>query len=593
MLITEKLGEKRMVKILSSLNLCLQLIILVLVTLISACSSDNASKLNTVSLNLQQNPVELNPVNDLLGKVIIERDVGIYTRDNTRLSAKIYRPNKKGKFPVIMSFTAYGKDFGPEDYPSVLDHNAKPDFDLGPIKVSKWTAWEAPDPAFWVLNDYIVMYVDSRGYFGSEGKPSILSDKDSLDFYDAIRWAGQQSWSNGNVGLNGVSYLAISQWLAATSRPPNLKAIIPWEGQTDPYRETLYHGGIPETAFTNFWVQKINTGASANVGPPPFLFKFVHKRPWLFKLIQDTSALDLTMINIPVLIAASWSDHGLHSRGSFEAFKRISSIDKWLFTHGRPKWSTYYSDEALAFQKQFFDHYLKGKENKLNSKKPVRLEVRHSLTQYHVRFEESWPIPRTEYRRLFLDADNRILRPSPITKSGKVDYPAQTGSAIFSIVFDRDTEISGNMKLKLWLSTDQGTDMDIFVAVKKSDVHGDDVPFYAKTGYNKGPVALGWLRVSQRELDRKKSTPWQPILTHENPQTLSENEIVAVEIEILPSSTLFKKGETLNLVIQGHDIFSHPTLAHAYNENKGIHSIYTGKQYDSHLLIPVIPPDAM
>ena len=127
--------------------------------------------------------------------------------------------------------------------------------------------------------------------------------------------------------------------------------------------------------------------------------------------------------------------------------------------------------------------------------------------------------------------------------------------------------------------------------LKSWTFRGEEVNFYAKTGYRLGPVAIGWLRVSERELDQEKSTPWQPVLTHENPQPLSPEELVPVEIEILPSSTLFLKGESLQLVIQGVDLFEHPVLAHgnSNNVNVGIHSIHTGSQYDSHLLIPVIP----
>ena len=107
---------------------------------------------------------------------------------------------------------------------------------------------EAPDPAFWVSHGYAVVQVDSRGYFKSEGSASLFDDQNIQDFHETITWAGTQDWSNGNVGLNGVSYLAISQWVAASKNPPShLKAIIPWEGNTDGYREVLYHGGIPET----------------------------------------------------------------------------------------------------------------------------------------------------------------------------------------------------------------------------------------------------------------------------------------------------------------------------------------------------------
>ena len=147
------------------------------------------------------------------------------------------------------------------------------------------------------------------------------------------------------------------------------------------------------------------------------------------------------------------------------------------------------------------------------------------------------------------------------------------------------------MKLRLWVSTTDATDMDLFVGVHKLDVDGNEVPFFAKTGYTNGPVAMGWLRVSERALDADRSTPWQPVLSHDNPQPLTPDEVVPVDIEILPSSTLFRAGESLQLVVQGADLFEHPTLAHAYSHdvNTGVHAIHTGGEYDSHLLVPEIP----
>lgn len=206
----------------------------------------------------------------------------------------------------------------------------------------------------------MVVYVDTRGYYSSEGEATLFDEQNALDFHEAIEWAGTQEWSNGNVGLNGVSYLAIAQWVgAANNPPPHLKAIIPWEGATDTYREVLYHGGIPETAFTRFWVNRVRTGAHTSPIPPFPIFRIAHKNPWLLRIIQDPPQFPLESITVPALICASWSDQGLHNRGSIEGYMQISSKKKWLFTHGRPKWSTYYSEEGLSFQKELFDYFLK------------------------------------------------------------------------------------------------------------------------------------------------------------------------------------------------------------------------------------------
>src|SRR5208337_4318913 len=87
----------------------------------------------------------------------------------------------------------------------------------------------------------------SRGMWYSEGDATFISPEEGEDLYDLIEWAGTQPWSNGKVGLSGVSYLAFAQWHVAALQPPHLAAINPWEGWSDTYREVAYQGGIPDT----------------------------------------------------------------------------------------------------------------------------------------------------------------------------------------------------------------------------------------------------------------------------------------------------------------------------------------------------------
>jgi predicted acyl esterase len=176
--------------------------------------------------------------------LLIEKDVMVTMPDGVKLASNIYRPDKPGKFPIILSMTPYGKDqtpptFKPDGSPvpnsynpfvfRVYAHGA----DLGHMKISMLTPWEGPDAAFWVPNDYVVVIVDQRGGFKSEGKtPSPFQGGD--DLFHLIEWAAAQEWSNGNVGMVGVSALASNQYYAASHQPPppHLKAIIPWpDGQ--------------------------------------------------------------------------------------------------------------------------------------------------------------------------------------------------------------------------------------------------------------------------------------------------------------------------------------------------------------------------
>ncbi len=193
--------------------------------------------------------------------------------------------------------------------------------------------------------------------------------------YDLIEWAGTQPWSNGKVGLAGVSYLAVSQWHAAAKRPPHLAAINPWEGWTDPYREVAYHGGIPDSWFYEF-VQSV---AQFGLTEHEDLVTMAAEHPLFDEYWKGKIAL-LENIEVPAYVVASWSDHGLHTRGTLEGFKRISSKEKWLEIHGRKKWGYYYDPESLERQEQFYTQFLKGQDRDVNQYPKTKVVNRHEVT---------------------------------------------------------------------------------------------------------------------------------------------------------------------------------------------------------------------
>jgi len=194
-----------------------------------------------------------------------------------------------------------------------------------------------------------------------------------------------------------------------------------------------------------------------------------------------------------------------------------------------------------------------------------------------------------------VDARDGILQTKPIEHEAVTAYDAITGSVQFDHTFDEDTEITSYSKLRLWVSAEGSDDMDLFVALQKLDTDGNKVNFPFFSTFEDGNVALGWLRVSRGELDEQKSTPQQPKYAHQRDQLLKEGEIVPVDIEIWPSSTLFHAGETLRIVVQGHDVNRYEeglfAQRHEYLKNKGRHLIHTGGRYDTHLLLPIIPRD--
>src|SRR5439155_7302007 len=151
---------------------------------------------------------------------------------------------------------------------------------------------------------------------------------------------------------------------------------------------------------------------------------------------------------------------------------------------------------------------------------------------------------RTRYRSLHLDAAGAAMELLPASES-EVRYAAdaEDGRAVFDHRFDASTELVGHTKLRLWVEAEGADDMDLFVALQKLDADGEVVPFSYFNALEDGPVALGWLRVSHRELDAERSTPEQPRLLHQREQRLRPGEVVPVEIEIWPSGTLFHQGE--------------------------------------------------
>jgi len=395
--------------------------------------------------------------------------------------------------------------------------------------------------------------------------------------------------------MSGVSYLTAAQWQVAPLHPPHLAAINPWEGFTDWYREFAHHGGIPETSFlvrgtSNLQYSTTRTEDTlANVRAHP-----------LYDAYWASKECALESIEVPAYVVASWSDHGLHTRGTLEAYKRIASREKWLEVHGRKKWHYYYEPSRVEKQRQFFDHFLKSPAQALPAWPRVLIEVRERAHHGRFRAEAAWPLPRTEYKKLHLDVAHGRLCEEPPSTAAELRYDPQApqGRAVFDYPIERDTEVTGHMKLRLWMEAVGADDMDLFVAIEKLDRQGARVPFVFYAMSEDGPVALGWLRASHRELDEVRSRPEQPFHPHTREQRLVSGERVPLEIEIWASSTLFLAGETLRVVVQGRDIVQGgaapnvPFARHEDTRNAGLHVIYSGGQYDSHLLIPEIPPGA-
>ena len=543
--------------------------------------------------------------------ILCEYDVEIPMSEGFCLTANVYRSKRANEcgepLPVVMCAHPYDNHItsalgetpiggAPQQY-RLIPQAGKPKF-------SKLTSWESPDPNFWVPAGYAVVNMNLPGYANSGGHPSVFSEHQGKCYYEAIEWIAKQPWCTGKVGLNGVSFLAITQYHVAACQayggpPPSLCCISPWEGLTDPYQDIFTRSGLTELGFPAFW-WSTEVKTAINGTPEDFInvegsipTNFIEKHPFYDDFWKEKAA-KLEEITVPMLVCSSFSDHGLHTMGSFRAFMKARSQHKWLYTHRTGKWDAYYSPEVQTLTRNFMDCFLKGDTSSgfLNTP-PVRLEIRSSLKEIHsIRYEQEWPIARTEYQKLYL-TEQQSLSLTVLPASQELAYSAIKGKATFVYEFTEDTELTGYMKLRLWIETrcdntsqELPDDIGLYIAVNKLSRDKKSVNFYGSVGNSQDMVTRGWARASLRELDSGKSTPYNPVLSADRAQKLKPGEIVPLEIALYPSSTFFASGEALQLIISPREIIPSPPYFKDVSFNYGIYVMHVGGDFDSHLLVP-------
>ncbi|OMC17075.1 hydrolase [Mycobacterium sp. SP-6446] len=517
--------------------------------------------------------------------LVVDTDVEVSTRDGTVLRINVFRHSDVTR-PVILSIHPYGKDNLPKR------RGKKWTFSMQyrmlrqpmPVRFSALTGWEAPDPSWWTAQGFTVVNADSRGCGHSDGTGNVLSRREAEDTYDLVQWIADQPWCDGNVVMLGVSYLAISQYAVAALRPPALRAICPWEGFTDAYRDLAYPGGVRECGFTRMWSRNLSRDTRQTYA----LVSMQDEHP-LRDDFWRSLAPDLSAITVPMLVCGSFSDNNLHSRGSVRAFMQAGSAHARLYTHRGGKWATFYSEDARAEQLNFFRGVLDGAP----ASRSVRLEVREDRdTIAAVREEADWPLARTRWRPLYLGAAG-ALAPERPAGAGRVAFETLSRAAAFSYTFSVQTELTGPMVARLWVELDGCDDANLFVGVEKWR-DGRFVEFEGSYGYGRDRVTTGWQRVALRALDPELSRPWEPVATCAEPQPLSAGEVVAVDVALGPSATLFRAGEQLRLVVAGRWLWPRNPLigqmpAAYRNSPRGRVTLHWGPNYDAHLLVPEIP----
>jgi uncharacterized protein len=568
--------------------------------------------------------------------MVIERDIPIPMADGVALAADIYRPAGGPPVPVIMSMGPYGKGIHFRDnhraewdrliaeHPEVLDGSS-----------GEHMVWELADPERWVPHGYAVVRVDSRGAGRSPGYLDCLSPRETADFCQAIEWAAAQPWSTGKVGLCGVSYYAMTQWLAAARQPPHLAAIIVWEGAHDFYRDVTHHGGVLSSVFPRLWYERrvvgnqhgqgerglADRGAGGLAAGPETLPEeaLQARRADLVTALREhhlddafhrSRTADLSRVTVPLLSAANWAGFGLHARGNFTGFTGAASAHKWLQVHGGRHEEWFYLPQSITLQRRFFDCFLKGIDNGWRAEPRVQLHIRRPGERFEHRNEQHWPLARTRWTDLYLDAAGRGLRWEPPGPPGAVTFAALGPGVTFrSAPLPAETEITGPLAATLYVATST-TDADLFVTLQAFLPGGNEVVFDGASD-PAAPLAQGCLRLSHRRTDPDRSAPWQPFHPHDTAEPARPGQTYRVDIELWPTCIVLPPGATLALTVTGRDFargISHATTDPRQLIGRGsgtfLHcdpadrpapaftghtTLHTGGRTLARLILPVIP----
>ena len=569
--------------------------------------------------------------------MIIERDVAIPMDDGLKLRADIFRPDDNKPAPIIMTHGPYGKGVEYKTgYSGQWEWLVNTHPDILPGSTRSNMTWETVDPEIWTKWGYICIRVDSRGSGRTPGYLHVFSTQETKDFYEAIEWSASQPWSNGKVGLLGISYYAMTQWQVAALQPPHLAAIIPWEGMADSYRESSRHGGIASNFFLAAWFKRqilINQHGNGQGHLDPWMLEaatgpenlsedelIANRADPMKELTEHTlddeyykgRTADFSKIKVPLLSAANIGGLGLHSRGNFEAFGRAASTQKWLEIHPGRHEEWFYLEKPMQMQKRFLDHFLKGIDNGWDRESPVQLHLRRPFSSnFELRKEPEWPLRSTKWTKIFFEASEKALSWEQKLQEHNTAFDALGEPVTFmSPPLERETEITGPLAAKLFISSTT-RDADLFVTLQAFSPEGKEVDFVGALD-PRTPLSQGWLRASHRKLDKAMSLPYRPYHAHDEIQPLEPGKVYELMVEIWPTCIILPAKYQIALQISGHD-FQRPVdpsqqdkglsgfgngsgpFLHTLPEDRpadvfgGKTTIYTGGEKDSYLLLPIIP----
>lgn len=569
--------------------------------------------------------------------IVKQTDVRIPLRDGSYICADVFRPADGSQHPVIMSQSVYGKAFYHECICSgeeALEKERLEDrFFSGNPDGLQYENHETVDTSVWVPEGYVCIRVDGRGVGQSPGVQAPWSVQEAEDYYDAIEWAGTQDWSNGNVGLWGMSYVAMTQHNVASLQPPHLKAMVAQGTDADIYNEALYGGGIFGEGFWTWWHQVWTAGNSCGERRETDWMERVLANPF-----NDPRAYgpegsifmtpDIARATAPVWIVGPQAGAVIHQLGSSETYIHSTGAKAKRFDFNDAWFPGCYSGASIADHRRWFDHWLKGVDNGVTEEAPVRVQLRTGDGGYRLVEEQEWPVARTEYRRWYLDAKTsdwqgdgrrtdlmRVSDEAPeveasasysakvelgqpmLSPMGPVGGPLRwtTGMSFVSEPMSEDMALIGYMKAGLWVSS-TAADMDVFVSVRVIDEQGReiryDAPIHPAHPVFAAPIGHGLLKVSHRKVDEARSTEYWPVHTHAEADyaPLSAGEVVEIELGLNPSTAWIPKGSRLRVDVQPYAPDGAPTRAYDESYHAGaVNTIHTGPSHPCFIQLPIVP----
>lgn len=552
-------------------------------------------------------------------KMKVEKNIMVPARDGIRLAVDVYRPDTRGKLPVLLGMSPYGKAIQTLPYPFP---QPAPDY-TNEFKTALWDGnIEAGITSEILARGYIHVIGDLRGSGDSEGEDTGDAVQEGRDYADVVEWLAKQPWCDGNVGGIGMSYYAMVQVNAALEQPAHLKAIAPFfwhermissNGIINPNHFWLYDGRGGTSGYApNHVVSRLKKTV-----PPKDLEKLVQNtldrnpdlpydaRLWKLLIYPNKNPLCFdhlveqfnpeyfgkwkrpdygARIKIPVLLGAFGPHSGF---GLYQTLKTPKKLVMWSPQEYEPRpWRT-----GLDIVLRWYDHWLKGIDTGIMKEPSINLFL---MGANKWRYEKSWPIARTKPTEYYLRTWERLSTEPEVANDFPDSYlqepvfvsPRRGFLKYLSDPLPEDLEVTGNVVVHLYAAIDQE---DTNWRVRIFDVNEAGIE-------TTSPHSLteAWLRATYRGLDKTTSKPDRPVLSG-IPEKVVPGEIYEYVFILPEMCNVFKAGHRIKIDISSLNSDKDPdahTGSYVLSISKPtVHKVYRDIQRRSRVVLPVVPND--